>query len=124
MIEIKDWMSKPVLTIKEDATLTAAAKKMVQKGVGCIVATSKDQHPVGIVTERDMLKIVAKQLDVKKTLVRDVMSRKLKTLPVTASMLEVSRLMKQGKVRRILITEDGEIVGVVTASDLIRLMSI
>lgn len=124
MIEIKDWMSKPVLTIKDDATLAAAAKKMVQKGVGCIVAVGKDKHPIGIITERDMLKVVAKLTDPKKTLVRDVMSRKLKTLPVSASMLEVSRMMKQGKVRRILITQDGEIVGVVTASDLIRLMSV
>ena len=51
---IRDVMSSPVITVREDETVEKVAQLMEKYGFGCMIVTSKDGKPLGIITERDL----------------------------------------------------------------------
>src|SRR6185369_6410248 len=96
----------------------AAARAMADNHIGSILVAERQQL-LGIVTDRDFaLEIVAGDLP-HTTPVHDVMSDELATVPVTASIDEVVRTMREHRCRRVPIVEDGKLVGMVTLDDLI-----
>jgi len=52
---VKDAMSSPVVTTTESATTNEIAKVMEENDLGCVIVTSKDGKPLGIITERDLV---------------------------------------------------------------------
>lgn len=56
MITLENWISKPVVTVNPDDSVFLAVKKMVKKGIGDVVVVNDKKKPIGIVTERDILK--------------------------------------------------------------------
>jgi len=118
---VRNIMSKSVVTIGPSSTMLSAALVMGKKHIGSLVVT-KAGKPLGIVTERDLLsKIIALGKDPKAIRVRDMMSTPLITIDPKATVREAAKMMIEKKGR--LVVSDGKrIVGVVTASDLIRTM--
>jgi CBS domain-containing protein len=115
----KDLMSQNVITISPDASLDEAAQFMGEKHIGSLIVM-KYQTPVGIVTERDLLsKILALGLFLKDEKVEDVMSYPLVGVSFTANIKEVAQHMISKK-GRLAVFDAGTLVGVVTASDLIK----
>lgn len=124
MIELKDFMSKPVIWVKPDDKLTKAVTKMVKHGVGDVVVSHNGRYPCGIITERDILqKVTAKGRDVNKVFVREFMTKRVKSLPVNSTVMEVSRLMAKGNFRRVVLMRNGKMAGIMTSRDLIRMMA-
>jgi CBS domain-containing protein len=80
--------------------------------------------PVGIITERDILKrvVLAKQ-NPAKTTVSDVMTRQLITADVNSRIIDVSRTMEKNRFRRLPVTEKGKLIGIITSKDIIKIMS-
>jgi CBS domain-containing protein len=116
---VEDIMSKDVVTIAPDATMAEAAKVMGDMHIGSLIVVSNGK-PVAIVTERDLLsKIIAKGQDPARVKVSDVMSSPLITIKPTASIKEAARAMIEKKGRLAVFIED-RLVGIVTASDLIK----
>ena len=112
-------MSKDVVTIDENKSVFEAAELMTAKGIGCLVITRQDV-PVGMVTERDFVRrVVAKKgsLDSK---VFGIMSKYLITVGPDTSLKEASRIMSDNKIRRLPVVKDKKIVGIVVASDFVR----
>ena len=125
MITIENWMSRPVISVKPDDALLKAVKKMVDKDIGDVIVVDGKRKPVGILTERDVMKrVVVKKKNLDKLKVKEVMTKRLKTATVGTSFLEISRLMEKGSFRRIPVTKNGKVVGVVTSRDLVRFMSL
>jgi CBS domain-containing protein len=123
IIKIEDWMSKPVTTVKKDDTVFDTVKLMDEHNIGVVAVVDKHK-PVGIVTERDILRrVVCKEIDIHTTKVRDIMTDKVVTVHHDASLLEVTRLMSKNNFRRILVVKKEKLVGIVTAKDVIALMS-
>jgi CBS domain-containing protein len=119
MPQVKDIMTKEVVTIEPEKTVFEAAELMSQKELGCIVVTVK-AFPVGIITERDIVRrIVAKRasFDVK---VGDVMTKDLITIDPDASLREAARVMSNNKIRRLPVLKNKELVGIVVSSDFVR----
>lgn len=119
MPAIKDIMTKEVVTIETSKTVFEAAKLMSSKGVGCLVVVIQ-AFPVGIITERDIVRrIVAKRssLDVKVT---EVMTKTLKTVDPDSSLKESARIMSNNKIRRLPVLKNNKLVGIVAASDFVR----
>jgi len=52
---VKDVMSSPVVTVEEYISIKKIAEIMKDNSVGCIIVTSKDEKPIGIITERDLV---------------------------------------------------------------------
>ena len=117
--EAKDIMSRDVVTIAPEASMAEAARIMGEKHIGSLIVTKYDM-PVGIVTERDLLsKVFALGKDLREIKVEAVMSYPLITIGETAKIKEAAQMMIQKK-GRLAVFDSGNLVGVITASDLIR----
>jgi CBS domain-containing protein len=116
--EVKDIMSRDVITITTEATMAEAARIMGEKHIGSLIIT-KYETPVGIVTERDLFsKVLAKGKNPAEEKVEAVMSYPLITIGPTAKIKEAAQMMIQKK-GRIAVFDVGKLVGIVTAADLI-----
>ena len=117
-------MEENVQIIDLNANVKKGAAVMAKKGIGSLVVV-QEGRAVGIVTERDLVsKIIADGLDPAKVLVRDIMSTPLITIQPDAKIAEAARLMNEYKIRRVVVTAaDGSLAGIVTASDLARVLA-
>ena len=114
-----ELMSKDVLTTTPEASLDEAARIMGEKHIGSLIVV-KYKTPVGIVTERDLLsKVLAYGLFLRDGKVEDVMSYPLNGVPYNAKIKEVAKLMITRK-GRLAVFDSGTLVGIITASDLIK----
>jgi CBS domain-containing protein len=119
MVSVKDIMSKNVETITADKTVFEAADLMASKGISCLII-AQDDAPIGIITERDIVRrIVAKKLPYD-TKVSEIMTPKLVTIEPDVSIKEAARLMSNSKIRRLPVVKQNKLVGIVVASDFIR----
>lgn len=115
----KEIMSQNVVTIAPEAALDKAAEIMGGKHIGSLIVMQY-RTPVGIVTERDLLsKVVAYGLLIGDEKVESVMSFPLVAVSFTAKIKEVAQLMVQKK-GRLAVFDTGTLVGIITASDLIK----
>jgi len=117
----EELMSRNVVTTTPEATLENAARIMGEKHIGSLIVM-KYRTPVGIVTERDLLsKVLALGLFLKDEKVEDIMSYPLFGISITTKIKEVAKLMigKKGK-GRLAVFDAGTLVGIITASDLIK----
>jgi signal-transduction protein with cAMP-binding, CBS, and nucleotidyltransferase domain len=106
--------------VDEDGTVLEAAKLMVEKNRGSVLATRAGQ-PIGMLTERDILrKVVAKSKDVATTKVKEVMTSPLVTIDYNKLLREAIDLMVRKGLRRMLVTENGRITGIFTLRDIVK----
>ncbi len=116
-------MVSPVLTVDASSSVFEAAKRMGEKRVGSLVIT-KDSQPIGIFAEPDLLsKVMAKGLDLHKTLVGDVMSSPLITVDENTMIREAIALMAQKRIMLLPVTREGELVGIVTGREIFDFVS-
>jgi signal-transduction protein with cAMP-binding, CBS, and nucleotidyltransferase domain len=118
---IGQLMSERLETIAMSSSAQAAAKKMRDKNISSLIVTDDYNKPVGIVTERDLVrKICVNDASSSNTKVKDVMSLPLLTINSTASVREAANIMTQNRVRHVLVIENNDIskpLGIVTPSD-------
>jgi CBS domain-containing protein len=120
-MKVSDIMSRDIITTTAETSMAKAAKIMGEKHIGSLIVM-KFGTPIAIVTERDLLsKVLAGGLDLATTLVGQVMSYPLIKICSTLEIRDAARTMI-GKKGRLGVFECGELVGVITASDLIREM--
>jgi CBS domain-containing protein len=109
-----------LITVDEGGSVLEAARLIVQNNRGSVLATRSGQ-PIGILTERDILKkVVAKSLDPATTKVKDVMTSPPTTVDYNTSLREAIDLMVRKGLRRMLVTENGKIVGIFTLRDIVK----
>jgi CBS domain-containing protein len=115
----KELMSPDVVITSPDASLDNAARIMGEKHIGSLIVV-KYKTPVGIVTERDLLsKVLALGLFFKDEKVESVMSYPLAGISSSTKTKDVARLMISRK-GRLAVYDAGTLVGIITASDLIK----
>ena len=113
-------IARPIITIDEDASVFEASKSIVTNNRGSIVVTRKGES-VGILTERDIMKrVVAKSLNPATTKVREVMTSSPLTIEKDRPLREAVDLMNRRGMRRMLVTENGKIVGIFTLRDIVK----
>jgi len=119
-VQVEDVMSSPVVTIKDSDTVLAAAKLMKKHEIGCVVVVDKSGKPVGLMTERDVVRRVT-ALDVPpgKIMAKKVMTKPPITVEPGASVTEAARKMKNQKVRRLIVVEKDKIQGIITSNDIV-----
>ncbi len=121
-------MSPPILaTIDESAPLIDAARMMREKGVGdiLIVRVGDDgTRPVGVITDRDIVvHALACDLSPDELTVADLCTREPVMVDAEADLAEITMAMNMHGVRRVLVTRDSEIAGVVTLDNVIDVMA-
>lgn len=120
-MRISTLMEKTILRIDVDSTVQRAAEMMGNKHVGSLLVT-RGKEDVGIITERDIMsKIIAEKRDLEKVKVKEVMSKPLIAVDKDTDGEEVIKLMAEKEVRRVLVTDEDEIVGIFSTSDVTKL---
>jgi CBS domain-containing protein len=119
-LKLKKIMVKDIVTVKANATVKAATELMNEYEIGCLLVVD-DGKPVGILTERDLLKrIIHEGREPEKTEVNDVMSRPLIAAAPKMRGYDAAKLMFEQKIKKLPVVENGRLVGLVTLTDLIR----
>jgi len=121
-------MSPPMLaTIDESAPLLDAAKLMREKGVGDILISSKgvaEAGSVGVITDRDIVvHALACDLNPEDLTVADLCTREPVRIDADAGLAEITAAMNKHGVRRVLVTRNSEIIGIVTLDNVIDAMA-
>lgn len=121
VIEIKDVMTKHVVSLHKGSTLEEAVKLMAKHMISCVIIIDKGYRPIGIITERDMVKRVLKnKLDTSKTKIEDVMTSPVITVPANRRITDAVNLMQKYHFRRVVVvTTQNKLLGILTQSDLL-----
>jgi CBS domain-containing protein len=118
---VRDIMTRPVVTSKENDTIANAAQLMAKHNIGCVLVLGKAGNAIGIMTERDIVqRVAAKNLVPSKVTVAQTMSKPVVSIPSGASITEAAKMMNTRKVRRLAVNEDGKLVGIITMKDILE----
>lgn len=119
MVKIKDIMKKYVVSVDPELSLGDAAKILANNRIGSVVVVSKGK-PVGIVTNEDIVKIVAMGQSPSKVKIADMKpGRKLITVSPEDDMLKVTRMMIKKGVKRLPVLKDGRLQGIVSEKEIL-----
>ncbi len=118
---VRDVMSSPVITVREDDTIADVARLMDEHKIGCVIVVRDRDEPVGIITERDIVrKVVAKDKRPSEVKASEIMSTPLFTIEPDEDVKEAARMMARFDVRRLVVMHKGRMVGIVSSKDLLQ----
>jgi CBS domain-containing protein len=112
----------PVVRVGSEATVADVAKTLVASEVGAVVV-GDEELPAALVSERDIVRVVAAGKDPAFVPARDVASAKLVWCDAEATVEEVAVQMMERYIRHVLVERDGALVGIVSARDLLGVYS-
>lgn len=115
-----DVMTKNVMDIRPDATVADAIQKMKEHNVSSLLVRRDEvMRTWGFMTETDVIeKVVAKELDPADIKVTEIMSKPVITVSPQASLQECAALLARADIRRVLVYDAKDIVGIVSSSDI------
>jgi CBS domain-containing protein len=118
-ILVKDIMTTALISVNPTTTTFQIAKMMDQGGIGAIIVKDNDD-PVGIITDRDFaVKIAANNLP-SDTPVEKTMSSPLITINHSEPISAAAEMMSSKKIRKLAVSENGKIIGIITSTDLVN----
>ncbi len=113
-------MIENIRTAGLEDTVQDIAILMNRYQIGCVIIVD-DEKPVGIITERDMIKrVICKKLAPEKVRVTDVMSKPLVNASPNMRAGDAAKIMLQWNIKKLPVVEEGKLVGLVTLTDLLR----
>jgi CBS domain-containing protein len=118
MKTVGQLMTERLETISPSDTAQEAAKKMRDKKVSSLVVTDVEDKPIGIVTERDLVRqVCTKVINSNDVIVHRIMSSPLATIDANSSVEVAADIMIQNKVRHLLVVDENKVLGIITPSD-------
>ena len=120
-MKVKDAMTKRIATIGTEETVQTAANMMKKWRVGSLIVTN-GKNPIGILTESDIIKkVVSKDLSAGNVTVKEIMSTPLIFLSPEERLSDAAKKMISGKIRRVPVVKSGELIGMLTHTDIVRI---
>ena len=117
--QVKDLMTRALVSVDPATTLYQISKMMEQGGMGSILV-KKDGVPSGIITDRDFaIKIAAHDVSLNSP-VEQIASFPLHTINPDDSILDAAKIMSDKKIRKLAVSENGKIIGIITSTDLVN----
>ncbi|MFN3951872.1 MAG: DUF294 nucleotidyltransferase-like domain-containing protein [Thermaurantimonas sp.] len=121
--ELLDADKQPV-TCMPDVSVPDLAQAMIDHHVGSVIVTDPEQRPVGIVTDKDIRRLVAQRLDPGRLSAADIMSRPVVTVAPDRLWTDAFITMAEHGIRHLAVTSDGtpgsQVVAVISEHDLLR----
>ena len=122
IMNVGDVMNKSLISVEKDDTIRLAIKKMVHGEFGAVVVTENGK-PIGILTERDILKSIADEMMEPENKVEIIMSTPLIAVNSSASVGEAAEVMLTNNIRRLIVKENEEYVGILSQRELQRFIT-
>jgi len=122
-ITIANVMTKSVISVDASITINEAAKMMEDAKVGAVIVM-ENNLPVGIVTDRDFsVKVVSHAYQITSP-VKQIMSSPLVSINSDETVRMAADLMHDGRIRKLPVIDDGKVVGIITATDIVNLLAV
>jgi len=118
-MKVRDLLKDAVISCREDEPLECAVVKMYAANVGSVVVVDRAGRPVGIVTERDVVRFLAQEVDFK-TPLGQVARKGLVTASPDDSVLSAAVKMVENNIRHMPVVEGERLVGVISIRDVLR----
>jgi CBS domain-containing protein len=118
--KLRKIMVEKIVTVKPNDTVKKVAELLNKHEIGCVIITNHGK-PVGIITERDMIKrIVCKSVKPENVKASDIMSQPLIEASPNMCAGDAAKLMLERNIKKLPVVENGQLVGLVSLTDLIR----
>jgi CBS domain-containing protein len=121
---VNDFMRKSLITIEESASVQEAANRMKDKNISSLVVVDEISRPLGLITERDMVrKVCIHDVPTSKLIIKEIMSAPLITIDSNSSASEAVDIMLRNNVRHLLVVDSkssgglDKPIGIVTPLD-------
>jgi len=117
-MKVDQVMTSHTACLNSSSTISDAAETMQKHNIG-FIPVCDDESLVGVLTDRDVVvRAIAQGKDPNITPVNEIMTKEVKRVSVEANMNEVADIMSEYKIRRIPVTDDNRIVGIVSIGDI------
>ncbi len=117
--QISKIMTKNVVTLNKDSLIRNVISKMSEFSISCVVI-EEEKYPVGILTERDIVRLFGEGDDIRNIKIKDVMRSTVETVTLDVPVHEAFTLMNQKQIRRLVVVDKtGMISGLITQSDIV-----
>ena len=120
---VKDVMITNIASLDSSSMIKDAAKLMDNRNIGCIIIT-KQNSPIGILTERDFVRRIASKEKPLTSPIEEVMSTPLISIGPDETVWEAAESMKVNNIHKLPVIEDNKIMGIITTSDLVEICSV
>jgi signal-transduction protein with cAMP-binding, CBS, and nucleotidyltransferase domain len=117
---VREAMNRVTVTIGPSHTMREAARRMMQGATGAAIVFDTELPGPGIVTERDVLTVAGRGLDLDAELVRDHLTLELVYAEPDWLLHRAAEAMTAGRFRHIVVIDDGEVVGILSMRDIVR----
>jgi CBS domain-containing protein len=115
---VSDVMVRKVVTAQPNTSVTEIARLMRKNRIGSVII-AKNHRPIGILTEGDFIKLVARGCDMKKASADEFMNRNVVTCDPSITVIDALMIMRTEKIRHLPVVRSKELVGVISIRDLI-----
>lgn len=120
-MSVRNVMSEKLEKIIANMSAQEAAKKMGVVNTSSLLVTDFNDKPIGIITERDLVRrVVANDANSKTVVIREIMSSPIATIDANSSIEAAADLMMQNKVRHLLVVDNEDVnkpLGIITSTD-------
>jgi len=117
---IRTLMNGQVITVASDTPLIEVAREIAAHGIGAVPVVDEEQHLLGLVSTSDLVGLLQDGQDFEGKTARDAMSAEPPAIDEFATAEEAIEVLRNALIRHLPVTREGRLVGLVTASDLIR----
>jgi CBS domain-containing protein len=112
---------REVATIEPNATLGDAVRLLAERRIGAIVILGADRRVVGILSERDIVRVLAERgAAVLDEPVSQTMTRKVSTCNESETVVQIMERMTDGKFRHVPVVDQGQLVGIISIGDVVK----
>ena len=115
-MKVKDIMTKYLITCESDCSIHQIAQKMKKFDIGFMIITDK-QRIEGIITDRDIVIEMIANYDHK---VKDYLQKNVLTIDQNKTIEEALQIMKEKKIKRLLVTDKTRAIGVISIADILN----
>ncbi len=120
MREAKDIMTRQVICIRKDTPVFEAIKLMVQNNITGIPVVEDDMTLVGMLSEQDVLRLFHTYEDERDRTVNDFMTQPVVHFEEDEPLLDVCYCLRDNSIRRVPVTSNGKVAGVISRSDILK----
>ena len=120
MLKVKDIMTENVISVKKDTPIFQAIEILSNNDITGIPVVEEDMTIVGILSEKDVLSVLYAPRENEDKVVNDFMTQPAICFEKDESVMDICDCLRESFFRRVLVTEHGKLVGIVSRKDIIK----
>ena len=117
---IAKLIERSCVTTHANCSLDDLIGILAKRRIGTVVVVDRDQHVIGIVSERDIIRHLSTGGTTANTFAKNIMTNKVITVENNVTSAQLMKLITENHIRHVPITRDGKLVGIVSIGDVVK----